>query len=483
MPTRIIWGTIAARTTQTFPMTGHPPRKRQRDLVYGFVAVIVILFSLSVFVLAYMTHISQRLAEVLETQRSKTLQISIMRDAMRKRQVGLRDMVIQDDPFSQDAAWEGYFLAASDFILARETLQATGLSEQEEAALEQLMDSAYEAYLRQQRVVTLTREGSRGPETIRLLNEAIESQDLAMDKMDTLMVLQQYAAQAAIEDANRRYRNTLFFLPAAGFLFLLAGMAIAWLALRRDQAASQELEQYRDHLQDLVRERTRQLEHMVGEAESFSYALAHDLRQPLRGLDGYSHILLEDYGRHLDEDARHMLGRIRTGTQRIGDLLDGMLTLASLSHSVPERCDFDLAKLCRQIREQLILEHPTRHLAWDIEAEMPVHADRKLLRIAMENLLANSVKFTAGRQPARITVRTRMDQGSLFYMVEDNGAGFDMRYADKLFQPFERLHGAAEFEGTGIGLATVARIVARHHGRIWAESSPGEGARFIFTLN
>jgi light-regulated signal transduction histidine kinase (bacteriophytochrome) len=177
-----------------------------------------------------------------------------------------------------------------------------------------------------------------------------------------------------------------------------------------------------------------------------------------------------------------MLGRIRAGTQRIGDLLDGMLTLTSLSHSIPERCDFDLAELCRQISEQLSLEHPTRRLAWEIEAEIPVHADRKLLRIAMENLLANSVKFTAGRQPARIMVRTVTRQDNTWYIVEDNGAGFDMQYADKLFQPFERLHGATEFEGTGIGLATVARIVARHHGRIWAESSPGDGARFFFTL-
>jgi signal transduction histidine kinase len=278
-------------------MAGHPHRKRQRDLVYGFIAVIIILFSLSVFVLAYMTHISQNISGVLETQRNKTLQISSMRDAMRKRQVGLRDMVIHNDPFTQDAAWEGYFHAASDFILARESLQAAGLNREEQSALEKLMDRAYEAYVKQQRVITLLREGFKGPEIITLLNEAIESQDLAMGKMDTLMQLQQSASQQAIEDANRRYRNTLFFLPAAGFLFLLAGMAIAWLALKRDHAASQELEQYRDHLQDLVTERTRQLENMVSEAESFSYALAHDLRQPLRGLDGYSYILLEDHSR------------------------------------------------------------------------------------------------------------------------------------------------------------------------------------------
>ncbi|HSJ49066.1 MAG TPA: ATP-binding protein [Gammaproteobacteria bacterium] len=463
-------------------MTGTSPRKQQRDLVYGFVAVIVILFSLSVFVLTYMTHISHHLAGVLETQRHKSLQVSTMRDAMRKRQVGLRDMVIEDDPFSRDAAWEGYFHAASDFIVARELLQAAGLNPQEETALEKLMDRAYEAYLKQQRVINLIRENFRGPEIITLLNEAIESQDLAMGKMDTLMQLQQSAAQQAIDDINRRYRNTLFFLPAAGFLFLLAGMTIAWIALKRDHAASQELAQYRDHLQELVTDRTRQLEHMVTEAESFSYALAHDLRQPLRGLDGYSYILLEEHGKALDQEARYMLGRIRIGTQRIGDLLDGMLTLTSLSHSIPNRIDFNLAELCRLISEQLSLEHPERLLCWEIEPEIPVHADYKLLRIAMENLLENSVKFTAGRQPAHISVRAQTTEGKTFYIVEDDGAGFDMQYADKLFQPFERLHGVNEFEGTGIGLATVARIVARHQGQIWAESCPGAGARFYFTL-
>ena len=313
----------------TPPMTGTPPRKRQRDLVFGFIAVIVTLFSLSVFILAYMTHISRTLAEVLEVQRDKAVQIANMRDAMRKRQLGLRDMVIQDDPFTQDEAWEGYFAAASDFIFARERLQAAGLNAEERAALERLMDRAYQAYVHQQKVVDMTRTGNDMTQVTALLDAAILSQDLAMGKMDSLMELQQAAARQAIQDVNRRYRNTLYFLPAAGFLFLLAGMGIAFLALRRDQAAGEELEQYRDHLQELVADRTRQLEHMVAESESFSYALAHDLRQPLRGLDGYSHILLEDYGKRLGQEACHMLDRIRAGTQRIGELLDGMLTLTA----------------------------------------------------------------------------------------------------------------------------------------------------------
>jgi signal transduction histidine kinase len=464
-------------------MTGLPPRKRQRDLVFGFVAVIVVLFSLSVFVLVYMTHISRGLTGVLNVQWDKSVQIANMRDAMRKRQVGLRDMVIQDDPFTQDQAWEGYFIAASDFIVARERLQAAGLNREEIQALERLMDRAYQAYVLQQEVVDMTREDASSPHITPLLVAAIEAQDLSMAKMDTLMELQQAAARQAIDDANRQYRNTLYFLPAAGFLFLVAGMAIAFLALRRDQAASEELEQYRDHLQELVADRTRQLEHMVAELESFSYALAHDLRQPLRGLDGYSHILLEDYGARLDQEAHHMLGRIRSGTQRIGELLDGMLTLTTLSHSIPNRSAFDLAELGRMISENLILENPDRRLIFDITAEIPVYADRILMRIALENLLANSVKFTAGRDPAHIALRAQNWDSKVAYIVEDNGAGFDMQYADKLFQPFERLHGANEFEGTGIGLATVARIIARHGGHIWAEASPGAGARFLFTLD
>jgi signal transduction histidine kinase len=464
-------------------MTGTTPQKRQRDLVFGFLAVIVILFSLSVFILVYMSHISRNLAEVLDGQREKSVQIASMRDAMRKRQVGLRDMIIMDDPFSQDEAWEGYFAAASDFILARERLQSASLGPEEQQAFELLMDRAYQAYLHQQEVVDMIRGGNESPQISTLLDAAIASQDLAMGKMDKLVDLQQAAAQQAIDDANLHYRNTLYFLPAAGFLFLVAGMAIAFMALRRDQAASEELEQYRHHLQDLVSERTRQLEHMVAESESFSYALAHDLRQPLRGLDGYSHILLEDYSARLDQDARHMLGRIRAGTQRIGELLDGMLTLTTLSHSTPNRCTFNLAELCRVISDNLVQDNPARRLDFDIPAEIPVYADRNLMRIAMENLLANSVKFTAGKDPARIELRTQDWGGKSAYVVEDNGAGFDMQYAHKLFQPFERLHGQNEFEGTGIGLATVARIITRHGGNIWAEASTGAGARFTFTLD
>jgi PAS domain S-box-containing protein len=219
------------------------------------------------------------------------------------------------------------------------------------------------------------------------------------------------------------------------------------------------------------------------ELEAFSYSVAHDLRAPLRAMDGFSHALLEDYGDKLDAEGVDFLRRVRTAAQDMAALIDGLLGLARVARTELVRESVDLSEVARRCGARLREANAEREVELVVQDGLVIDGDAALLAVAMQNLLGNAWKYTSKRAHARIEVgrvETGGDAGHLF--VRDNGAGFDMRYAKKLFQPFQRLHGAAEFEGSGIGLATVHRIVERHGGRIWAESEVDRGATFCFVL-
>jgi PAS domain S-box-containing protein len=249
---------------------------------------------------------------------------------------------------------------------------------------------------------------------------------------------------------------------------------------RRD--VERELRRHRDHLEELVEERTTALRASHAEMEAFSYSVSHDLRAPLRSLDGFSQALLEDYGEALDEDGRDYLGRIRRGSQRMATLLDAMLKLSQLTRSELVPTDVDVTALARETIDELRQADPDRVVEATVQDGLRVTADARLLEVALDNLIGNAWKFTADRDDARIEVRAAELDGTPGFAVSDNGAGFDMAYRDKLFGAFQRLHANDEFPGTGIGLATVQRIVHRHGGRIEADAAVGQGATFTFTL-
>jgi light-regulated signal transduction histidine kinase (bacteriophytochrome) len=219
------------------------------------------------------------------------------------------------------------------------------------------------------------------------------------------------------------------------------------------------------------------------ELEAFSYSVSHDLRAPLRGIDGFSLALLEDYADKLDEDGRDYLRRVRTATQRMGVLIDDLLSLSRVTRSEMRQERTDLSALAQSIAAELQKTQPERRAEFRIEEGLVALVDSHLIRIALENLLGNAWKFTSKRESACIEfARTHCD-GRLTYYVRDDGAGFDPAYASRLFGAFQRLHDKSDFPGTGVGLATVQRIIHRHGGRIWAESAVGRGATFYFTLS
>ncbi|CAA9476148.1 MAG: diguanylate cyclase/phosphodiesterase (GGDEF & EAL domains) with PAS/PAC sensor(s) [uncultured Rubrobacteraceae bacterium] len=264
--------------------------------------------------------------------------------------------------------------------------------------------------------------------------------------------------------------NLPLFVLAAGLGVGLLLFGISWMLVRsrlRAERASEDLEDV-----------NRELEGTNRELEAFSYSVSHDLRAPLRTIDGFSQILSEDYGDKLDEEGLDYLTRVRTASRHMAELIDDLLDLSRVGRRPLRRESVDLSALAAGVAEDLKGAEPGRDVDFVIEGGVTVRGDVGLLKVALENLLGNAWKFTS-REP-RATIRFG-NSGGAFY-VSDDGAGFEDAYKDKLFGAFQRLHGPEEFEGTGIGLATVARIVHRHGGEVWAEGAVGEGATFFFTL-
>jgi signal transduction histidine kinase len=277
---------------------------------------------------------------------------------------------------------------------------------------------------------------------------------------------------------NGAESNLPAFVLASGIGASVLLFGISWMLVRSRilaERASKDLE-----------DANRELEGTNRELEAFSYSVSHDLRAPLRAIDGFSQILQEDYEHALDDEGRDYLGRVRVASRHMATLIDDLLELSRVGRRPLRREPVDLARLATRIIEELRASQQGREVEFVAGEDIMAWGDASLLKVALENLLGNAWKFTAREQAARIEFGADREPGPGLlppvYYVRDNGAGFDQMYADKLFGAFQRLHGQDEFEGTGIGLATVARIVHRHGGRVWAEGTVGEGATFYFTL-
>ena len=246
--------------------------------------------------------------------------------------------------------------------------------------------------------------------------------------------------------------------------------------------AEEVTRRFNEELEDRVRRRTAQLQAANEELEALSTSVSHDLRAPLRAMTGFGRILLEDYGDGLDEAGRDYLRRIQEAGDRMGAMIDDLLDLSRLTRREMRHEEVDLSALARGVADDLRRVDPGRRARLAIAEGISVRGDAGLLRVVLENLLENAWKFTSKEPEVLIEFGAVEQEGRPVYYVRDNGVGFDEAYADKLFAPFQRLHGEGEFEGTGLGLTTVARIVRRHGGILWAESEVGRGARFYFTL-
>jgi len=300
-------------------------------------------------------------------------------------------------------------------------------------------------------------------------NHAIEYRMLAAD--GRVVWLRDLITVVAEDDASIRLRGIMLDVTAQKAVEV------------EDARARRDAEQLTRELEQRVQERTADLEGVVRELEAFSYSVSHDLRAPLRTIAGFSRILREEHAAELSPAASRHLDRVRRAATRMNALIDQLLELSRVARAEVRRRKVDVSKLARAIAGELRQAEPARAVECVVADGLTAYADATLVRAVLENLLGNAWKYTARVTAPRIEVGCSATTPVPTYYVRDNGAGFDMAHADKLFVPFQRLHHADEFEGTGVGLATVQRIVRRHGGEVWADAAPGDGATFFFTLD
>ena len=293
---------------------------------------------------------------------------------------------------------------------------------------------------------------------------------------------------SSIEYRCKNAKDDYIWLEAIGNVLStnsenLKGAVFVMRNINDRKIAENKLKEYHDELERMVADRTAELETMNKELESFSYSVSHDLRAPLRRIDGFSQALLEDYGDKMDEQGLYYLNRMRIASQRMAQLIDDLLELSRLTRSDIQIEDVNLSYIAENIANELKTSNPKRNVQFVIEDNITVKGDSRLLKILMENLLDNSWKFTSHKDKALINFGTKNDNGRLIYFIKDNGCGFNMDESEKIFKPFHRINSENEFPGSGIGLATVQRIVNKHGGDIWAEGNIENGSIFYFTLN
>jgi light-regulated signal transduction histidine kinase (bacteriophytochrome) len=267
-------------------------------------------------------------------------------------------------------------------------------------------------------------------------------------------------------------------------MFDSSGEIIRWFGSNTDIdeliRTNEQLKRLSEELEQKVLDRTSRLEAVNKDLVGFSYSISHDLRAPLRSIDGFSKALLEDYADKVDDRGKDFLNRVRNAAQTMGTQIDAVLGLSRIDHASFRAQTVDLSGAAEGIVQGLRTAEPERTVDVVVDPGMTATGDAHLLRLLIQNLLENAWKFTSKRQVASIEFRSFMKDGTRVYAVKDNGAGFDKAHASKLFAPFQRLHSSDEFPGTGIGLSSARRIIHRHHGAIWAEGTPGGGATFYF---
>jgi len=461
----------------------HLPRTKI-GLIAGFGISLSLMVVLALIGLLNMASIHERLDTVIRQNIVKTELARQMREISRERTVCLYRMIASPDPFIRDEEFMRFNSLAGEFVAARTRFLELGVDELEAGVLQEQGDLSGESIVLQNRVIELVEAGQFDEASELLYTKTVPAQDSVFQKLGELLSIQKRKVQQADAAAESSYQQTVLVTLVLGLFAVTLGVLVAAFVIRRTTGIEQTLMAHKQQLEHRVEQRTRDLSEYASELEQLTYSIAHDLRGPLRGIDGFSLFMLEEFADRLDATGKDYLYRIRAANLRMSDIIDALLRIIKVIQVKVSRRPVDLSALASAISAKLRAREPDRNIEFRIQQGMLENCDQKLITIALQELLDNAWKFTQQQDPAIVELRsTRNEQGETVYCMADNGIGFDMEYVGKLFQAFQTLHSPGEFEGIGIGLAIAARIVHRHGGRIWAESSADNGTSICFTLS
>lgn len=434
-------------------------------------------------------HWQQHTLEVITQTESTLFQVSAANNSVRSYMLTGDDQYKGRYKAAQDATWQGLEK------LQQLTLDNPGQQER----IRVLRQRARQRFAAMDAALAIGRKlnGSELDQTVLIpaITEAPDGGITMRYGIDEIEKEERRLLEKRTEETQSAHRMVILSFAGASLLDIVLLVIAFELLVRAARAAQQlaerseqihilngELQVANTSLEEKVADRTRELQVSNQELEAFSYSVSHDLRAPLRTIDGFSLALQEDFSDVLNDEGRDYITRVRGGVQRMGQLIDALLQLSRVTRSDITRERVDLSQLATNVFRELEVGDPDRKVEWVAQPGVMVEGDPRLLRIALENLIGNAWKFTSKTENPRIEFGTGERLGKTIYFIRDNGAGFDMQYVERLFTAFQRLHGDRDFKGSGIGLATVSRIIRRHHGINGAESQVGHGAMFYFSL-
>jgi len=456
----------------------------RRNITAGFGLILLLLLFITATGLKNMSTINDRMNDVVSIRNVKVDLVANMRNIARERSLALYHMVVSRDLFVTDTEMIRMSLLAGNFIDAREQLFQIGLDTEEQKLMDTALDLAYSSTRIQLRVIDLLEKEQYDQAIALLVEESLPAQNDLLQQYDAFLDFERNLSIVAANDARETYNNSFITMILLGGIVILISLVISIYVIRTTIRAEKRLQQVNTLLENRVEVRTAELKRINKELESFSYAVSHDLRAPIRSMIGFSQALLEDYADKLDAEGKDFLQRICNAGANMNQLIDALLKLSRLTQARLNIQKISISDIATSIMEEIQSEQPDLHVKFVIEKNLTAWFDVSLLRIALLNLFTNAIKFSQTKANPLIEFGSLAGpNGTQIFYVRDNGVGFDMQYADRLFGAFQRLHSSAEFEGMGIGLATVARIIHRHHGKIWAEAEVGKGATIYFTLN
>ena len=460
-----------------------PVKYRNNKLfLVGFSIILLLVLLAASTTLFHLSRINNQVKQIVNVNSRKTELLQLMRDAMRERQVSLRDMIIHTDPFDRDADWQRHNNSAEKFLIARDQLISLGFTEAEQHEYDILREKVTSGGLLQVKIIELMMEGGDNSNIQQLFKDAFESQINAFMQMDKLFAIQRETSKQALDNTQKRYLFVTHLTFTFGVLTILLGIFIAAAVVKRNTQQLQLIQQYHDHLEEQVDQRTKELQIINKELQSYNHSLAHDLRTPVRAVMSFSQILYDDLKDTLTREQAYDFERIISASDRMHTLIDDILNLAKITRSELKLSKIDISAVATQINQELTAAYSGHAVSVDIENGLNVHGDKTLVRILLDNLLSNAWKFTQETESPAIRLGKKSNAGKNVFFISDNGAGFDPAYAEKIFQPFQRLHRNDQFPGSGVGLAIVERVIQRHNGKIWVESAPDKGTTFYFTL-